>query len=120
MRFPQMLKLVSGLTGWKLTDLQLVFNISLGSAYKTLNSLISHTNTEIPDIFKGISIKKSFMKALIYNLLLLSCSVLIFSFAGAQEDWPKTITAADGTIIKVYQPEPESFAGNILKYRSAI
>ena len=60
------------------------------------------------------------MKALIYNLLLLGCTVFCFSFAGAQEDWPKTITAADGTIIKVYQPEPESFAGNILKYRSAI
>ncbi|HEX4849277.1 MAG TPA: hypothetical protein VFV08_00660, partial [Puia sp.] len=34
--------------------------------------------------------------------------------------WPKIITAADGTVIKIYQPEPESFAGNILKFRSAI
>ena len=60
------------------------------------------------------------MKALIVKLSLLSCTVLLFSFGQAQEDWPKTITAADGTTIKIYQPQPESFSGNTLKSRSAI
>src|SRR4030095_11187080 len=32
----------------------------------------------------------------------------------------KIKNAADGSIIKIYQPEPESFAGNTLKFRSAI
>ncbi|HTS43213.1 MAG TPA: hypothetical protein VMH01_02380 [Puia sp.] len=60
------------------------------------------------------------MKALIAKLSLLFSTVLLFSFGKAQEDWPKVITAADGTTIKVYEPQPESFGGNILKFRSAI
>ena len=36
----------------------------------------------------------------------------------AQEDsWPRTINAQDGSVIKIYEPQPESFAGNILKSR---
>ena len=38
----------------------------------------------------------------------------------AQIQWPITLTAADGSVIKVYEPQPESFEGNILKYRSAV
>lgn len=38
----------------------------------------------------------------------------------AQDAWPKTINANDGSIIKVYQPQPESFDGNTLKSRSVI
>ena len=38
----------------------------------------------------------------------------------AQTEWPKSITAADGTVINIYQPQAESFAGNTLKSRSAI
>lgn len=38
----------------------------------------------------------------------------------AQQEWPKTVTAGDGTIIDIYKPQTESFAGNILKSRSAI
>jgi hypothetical protein len=38
----------------------------------------------------------------------------------AQSEWPKVITANNGTIINVYQPQPDSYAGNILKSRSAI
>jgi hypothetical protein len=38
----------------------------------------------------------------------------------AQTEWPKSITAADGTVIDIYQPQTESFAGNTLKSRSAI
>jgi len=60
------------------------------------------------------------MKALTPKLLLICCAVLLFSFSRAESNWPKIINAADGTIIKVYQPEPESFAGNTLKFRSAI
>jgi hypothetical protein len=40
--------------------------------------------------------------------------------AHAQPEWPKTITASDGTIIDIYKPQTESFAGNILKARNAI
>ncbi len=40
-------------------------------------------------------------------------------FAKAQNDWPKTINATNGSIIKMYQMQPESFTGNQLKYRSA-
>jgi hypothetical protein len=61
------------------------------------------------------------MKIHIARLLLLGFAVFFFSFSSkAQEDWPKVITASDGTIIKVYQPEPESLSGNVLKFRSAI
>jgi hypothetical protein len=57
------------------------------------------------------------------NLFILASGLLLFSFsAKAQDDdtWPKTITAEDGSIIKLYEPTPESFSGNILKSRSAI
>jgi len=42
------------------------------------------------------------------------------TFTNAQSDWPKTITATNGAIIKIYQMQPESFSGNQLKYRSAV
>ncbi|HVX51211.1 MAG TPA: hypothetical protein VHB48_13680, partial [Chitinophagaceae bacterium] len=38
----------------------------------------------------------------------------------AQNVWPKSITADDGTLIKIYEPEPESFDGNTLKSKSVI
>jgi len=60
------------------------------------------------------------MKLFTPKLLLVCGAVLIVSFSRAQSDWPKVINAADGTIIKIYQPEPESYAGNTLKFRSAI
>ncbi len=60
------------------------------------------------------------MKIHITRLLLLCLALCSFSFSKAQEDWPKIITASDGTIIKVYQPEPESLSGNTLNFRSAI
>lgn len=40
--------------------------------------------------------------------------------AQTQPEWPKTITTSDGTIIDLYQPQTEAFAGNTLKSRSAI
>lgn len=61
------------------------------------------------------------MKIHIARLLLSCFAVVFFGFSSkAEEDWPKVITASDGTVIKVYQPEPESLSGNVLKFRSAI
>ena len=52
--------------------------------------------------------------------ILLSAAVLLSTGLIAQDAWPKNLKAPDGTIIKVYQPESESFKGNILRTRSAI
>ena len=60
------------------------------------------------------------MKKSILKLLLLSVSILTFGFSKAADEWPKMINTANGTQIKVYQPEPESFKGNTLMFRSAI
>ncbi len=60
------------------------------------------------------------MKQLHLILSFLCCSLLIASGIQAQEEWPKTITAADGSILKIYEPQAESFSGNILKTRAAI
>src|SRR6266851_3558613 len=60
------------------------------------------------------------MKNVSTKLLVLCCTLFLFSYARAQEEWPKTINTGDGTQIKIYEPQPESFAGNILKARSAI
>lgn len=37
-----------------------------------------------------------------------------------QQDWPRSFTTDDGTVVKIYQPQPESFADNVLKSRWAI
>lgn len=56
-----------------------------------------------------------------FQLLIVSCFALFSAdIATAQQEWPRTITATDGTVINVYQPQTESFAGNVLKSRSAI
>src|SRR5579872_2295579 len=60
------------------------------------------------------------MKKQLIKLLLFNCSLLFYNCVEAQTEWPRTVTATDGTIIKVYQPQPDSFAGNVLKSRSAI
>ena len=53
---------------------------------------------------------------ILYSLLLF---LLTATFVSAQSDWPKVITADDGSIVKIFQPQPESFTNNVLKYRSA-
>ncbi|MGC4037852.1 MAG: hypothetical protein QM764_17955 [Chitinophagaceae bacterium] len=60
------------------------------------------------------------MKA--FRMLSLMCSAffLYFTSHAAQEQWPITLSGNDGTVIKIYEPQPESFEGNTLKYRSAI
>jgi hypothetical protein len=60
------------------------------------------------------------MKKTNHFLLLLVTSLLAFGFSRASDDWPKMINTANGTQIKVYQPEPESFKGNTLMFRSAV
>ncbi len=62
------------------------------------------------------------MKTLFTKIFLTACIACLYSICSAQSvtDWPKVITASDGTVIKMYQPQPESFAGNVLKSRSAI
>ncbi|HXB43668.1 MAG TPA: hypothetical protein VNV85_06405, partial [Puia sp.] len=56
------------------------------------------------------------------RIIILMCGALFafHSSKAAQDEWPKTITASDGSVIKIYQPQPESFKGNILKARAAI
>src|ERR1700681_291019 len=61
------------------------------------------------------------MKLLTIKCFLLSVSLLAFGFSRADDtDWPKVISTSNGTQIKVYEPEPESFKGNTLMFRSAI
>ncbi len=60
------------------------------------------------------------MKKLSLKLLMLSTCLLAFGFSRADDDWPKLINTANGTQIKVYEPEPESFKGNTLMFRAAI
>lgn len=40
--------------------------------------------------------------------------------AHAQNGWPKTTSTANGTVIKIYEWQPESFSDNKLKARAAI
>ncbi|MDH4057673.1 MAG: hypothetical protein OEU76_02860, partial [Cyclobacteriaceae bacterium] len=40
-------------------------------------------------------------------------------FSSAQSNWPKEITAKNGAVITIYQSQPESMQGNIIKGRSA-
>jgi hypothetical protein len=62
------------------------------------------------------------MKRIYTSMLLVCASFLGMGTlkAAAQDQWPKIITGADGSEIKVYQLQPESFAGNVLKARAAI
>ena len=61
------------------------------------------------------------MKQLSVKFLLLSACIFAFGFSRAENTgWPKIINTANGTQIKVYEPEPESFKGNVLMFRSAI
>lgn len=56
-------------------------------------------------------------------LIPLFCAVF---FAGsafgqeAQQEWPRSFTTDDGSVIKIYQPQPESFSDNVLKSRWAV
>ncbi|HWY34487.1 MAG TPA: hypothetical protein VNX68_07560, partial [Nitrosopumilaceae archaeon] len=60
------------------------------------------------------------MKKVFKRSIFFVCILIYAIDVWAQSDWPKTITVANGFIIKIYQPQPESFSGNTLKSRSAI
>lgn len=63
------------------------------------------------------------MKALLTIFFPVLCAVLLAvpaSAQQAQQDWPKSFTAEDGSVIKIYEPQPESFSDNVLKSRWAI
>jgi hypothetical protein len=60
-----------------------------------------------------------------HTILLAPFFFVLFLFGSAyaqeaQQDWPKSITSDDGTVIKIYQPQPEAFSDNVLKSRWAI
>ncbi|HUP12153.1 MAG TPA: hypothetical protein VM187_08080, partial [Niastella sp.] len=56
----------------------------------------------------------------IFTLLAVVLGSMITHLVMAQDNWPKTATTSDGTIIKLYQWQPESFADNTLKAHAAI
>ncbi len=60
------------------------------------------------------------MLPFIFSLLLIAANVKAQSAQGDNSSWPVTINAQDGSVIKIYEPEPESLSGNTLKTRSAI
>ncbi|HZZ74438.1 MAG TPA: hypothetical protein VFE04_00850, partial [Puia sp.] len=61
------------------------------------------------------------MKLSLIKCLFLSVCMLSFGFSRAEDtEWPKVINTSNGTQIKVYEPEPESFKGNTLMFRSAV
>ena len=61
------------------------------------------------------------MKRFYTSLFTLCASFFLFSsLKAAGQQWPKTISAADGSEIKIYELQPESFTGNVLKARAAI
>jgi hypothetical protein len=56
----------------------------------------------------------------IFTLVAVLLGSMITHLVIAQENWPKTATTSEGTIIKLYQWQPESFADNTLKAHAAI
>jgi hypothetical protein len=59
------------------------------------------------------------MKKTSFTLGILAC-LLTVSFKGrAQDDWPRQITTANGSIIRVYHPQPDSFFDDDLRFRAA-
>ena len=53
------------------------------------------------------------------SLSLIGWLLLLSNTALATIEWPQEITAPEGTIV-VYQPQPESLAGNVISGRAAI
>lgn len=55
------------------------------------------------------------------TFIALVAGFFLLSFTSqAQQQWPKTATSSDGTVIKLYQLQPESYSNNTLKGRAAI
>ncbi len=56
----------------------------------------------------------------IFTLVAVLVGSMITHMVMAQDSWPKTTTTSEGTIIKLYQWQPESFADNTLQAHAAI
>ena len=55
------------------------------------------------------------------TFIALVAGFFLLSFtSNAQQQWPKLATGSDGTVIKLYQLQPESYSNNSLKGRAAI
>lgn len=56
-----------------------------------------------------------------YTFLCVLGGALLSGFSvSAQSAWPQTVTTSQGTVIKLYQWQPESYSGNTLQVRAAI
>jgi len=64
--------------------------------------------------------KINFPHMKIFTLVAVLLGSMITHLVMAQENWPKTATTSEGTIVKLYQWQPESFADNTLKAHAAI
>jgi hypothetical protein len=72
-----------------------------------------------PDVHELLKNKHSHMK--IFTLVAaLMGSLLMTHLVMAQETWPKSTTTTEGTVVKLYQWQPESFADNTLKAHAAV
>ncbi|MDF2190983.1 hypothetical protein [Paraflavitalea sp. CAU 1676] len=60
------------------------------------------------------------MKSFFTYLCVLGGLVLSGFSANAQDAWPKTFTTAEGSVIKMYQWQPESYTGNNLQAKAAV
>jgi len=60
------------------------------------------------------------MKTKVYIAYILLVTLASGLTATAQQSWPRSLTAPDGTRIKLYEPQSESLSGGVLKFRSAI
>jgi hypothetical protein len=66
-----------------------------------------------------LHIKQTFFMKLLRMTALSGCILLFAGMVRGQDEWPRTLNASDGSIIRIYEPTPESFKGNILKGRAA-
>jgi hypothetical protein len=60
------------------------------------------------------------MKPFFTFLCVLGSTLLSGFSVSAQDAWPKTVTTPPGTVIKMYQWQPDSYAGNTLQAKAAI
>ncbi len=52
-------------------------------------------------------------------ITLAGCFLLLAGIIRAQEQWPKSLPLRDGSLVKIYELQPESIQGNVLKARAA-
>jgi hypothetical protein len=60
------------------------------------------------------------MKIFTFLGILCGTFLVLHQTANAQNGWPKTTTTANGSVVKIYEWQPESFSDNKLKARAAI